>query len=134
MVSQGAPKLQAVRICISSEGFACHKYNTFNILKWFKLCILCFSCAGRLQRKVARGDEDPGEGSDSLSSLLAGTRWADGNPNVVEEMQASSSALEGSLDSLYEKRYAISWLSNVLNLNLCECEVVRLWRASSFWL
>jgi len=60
----------------------------------------------RLQRKVARGDEDPGEGSDSLSSPLAGSRWSDGNPNVVEEVQAGSSALEGSLDALYEKRAA----------------------------
>ena len=92
-----------------------------------QIIYLCFSCAGRLQRKVARGDEDPGEGSDSLSSPLAGSRWSDGNPNVVEEVQAGSSALEGSLDALYEKRYAISWLSDGLNVSLCEaqCKLLR---------
>ena len=83
---------------------------------------LCFSCAGRLQRKVARGDEDPGEGSDSMSSPVAGSRWSDGNPNVVEEVQVGNSALEGSLDALYEKRYAISWLSDGPNFSLCEAQ------------
>lgn len=61
--------------------------------------------AGRLQRKVARGDEDAGHGYDALSFLSSETCWADGNPNVPEEVQTNSSGFEGSLDALYEKRY-----------------------------
>ncbi|KAG0583280.1 hypothetical protein KC19_3G123300 [Ceratodon purpureus] len=58
----------------------------------------------RLQRKVARGDEDAGNGYDSLSFVSSETRWSDGNPNVQDEVQSNSHGLEGSLDALYEKR------------------------------